>query len=194
VTRRLLALALVGAGAAALAATAWSAGRGRASLQRPLHLPHIAPGGTCPVSGIDRRIPFVRRFGVGPGIGKGPAYPIGLSAGVLQLAPATNFDSTAWAGQKVLWFVLPSYRGPVLIRGARIDGPGRVRFDRGDVPPLSIRIGRYPTGGSPTSPVPPKGTRFRASYTRVRGPGCYAYQIDGTTFSRIVVFRAAWQS
>jgi hypothetical protein len=194
VTRRLLALALVGAGAAALAATASSAGRDTPSLQRPLHLPHVAPGGTCPVSGVDHRIPFVRRFGVGPGIGRGPAYPIGLAAGVLQLSPATNFDSTAWAGQKVLWFVLPSYRGPVLIRGARIDGPGRVRFDRGDVPPLSIRVGLHPTSGYPSNPVPPPGTRFRASYTRLRGPGCYAYQVDGTTFSRVVVFRAVWQT
>lgn len=117
-----------------------------------------------------------------------------MSTGVLELAPAKNFDSRNWAGQKVLWFVLPSYRGPVLIRGARIDGPGRVRFDRGDVPPLRIRIALHPTGGSPTSPVPPQGTRYRASYTRVRGPGCYAYQVDGTSFSRVVVFRAVWNT
>jgi hypothetical protein len=30
-----------------------------------------------------------------------------------------------------------------------------------------------------------------ASYTRMREAGCYAYQVDGTTFSRVVVFRAA---
>lgn len=185
-------LALVGTGAAALAATASPAGSGKTPLRRPLHLPHIAAGATCPVSGVDHRIPFVRRFGVGPGIGRGPAYPIGLPEGVLQLAPASNFDSTEWAGQKVLWFVLPSYRGPVLIRGGRVDGPGRVRFDRGDVPPLTIRIGLHLTSGFPTSSVQPEGTRNRASYTRVRGPGCYAYQIDGTTFSRVVVFRATW--
>jgi hypothetical protein len=187
-------LALAGAGAAALAATASSAGRGGSSLQRPLHLPRIAPGAPCPVSRPDRRIPFVRRYGVGVGIGRGPAYPIGLPAGVLQLAPTTNFQSSVWAGQKVLWFVLPSYRGPVLIRGGRIDGPGRVRFDRGDVPPLSMRVALHPTSGSPSKPVPPPGTRYRASYTRLRGPGCYAYQIDGTTFSRVIVFRAVWWS
>jgi len=28
------------------------------------------------------------------------------------------------------------------------------------------------------------------SYTRVRARGCYAYQIDGTNFSTVVVFRA----
>jgi hypothetical protein len=190
-TRRLLVLALVGAGSAALAVTAASGGRAGSSLLRPLHLPHIDPGAPCPVSQVDRRIPFARRFGVGAGIGSGPAYPIGMATGELQLAPATNFDSRNWAGQKVLWFVRPSYRGPLLIRGARIDGPSRVRFDRGDVPPLSLRIGRHYAGGSPAS-VPPQGTRYRPSYTRVRGPGCYAYQVDGTSFSRVVVFRAVW--
>src|SRR5918911_5416164 len=140
--RRLLALALVGAGTAALAATAASGGSG-SSLRRPLHLPRIAAGATCPVSRVDGRVPFVRRYGVGPGIGRGPAYPIigrvaAMSIGVVGLAPPSNFDSQTWAGQKVLWFVLPSYRGPVLVRGGRIDGPGRVRFNRGDVPPLNL--------------------------------------------------------
>jgi hypothetical protein len=32
--------------------------------------------------------------------------------------------------------------------------------------------------------------RSAGTYTRVRAAGCYAYQIDGTTFSRVVVFRA----
>ena len=36
-----------------------------------------------------------------------------------------------------------------------------------------------------------KQWRQTATYTRVRAEGCYAYQIDGTTFSRVVVFRAA---
>jgi hypothetical protein len=89
----------------------------------------------------------------------------------------------------VLWFVLPSYRGPVLIRGGRLDGPGRVRFDRGDIPPLSIHI----TGSTAQPDVPvPKGVRNRPSFTRLRGPGCYAYQVDGASFSRLVVFRAVW--
>jgi hypothetical protein len=144
------------------------------------------------VSSVDRRIPFVRRFGVALGIGRGPAYPIGLPAGKLPLAPAPNFHSRRWAGQKVLWFVLPSYREPVLIRGARIDAPGRVRFQDGDVPPLSLRIGLDTSTGTPDQPVP-KGTRYMPSYTRVQGPGCYAYQIDGTSFSRVVVFRAVWE-
>ncbi len=189
-TRRLLALAFVVAGSAALATTASSGARAHSPLERPLHLPHIAGGAPCPVSRVDPRIPFVHRFGVSPGIGKGPAYPIGLPGGVLQLAPARNFYSRDWAGQKVLWFVRPTYRGPVLIRGARIDGPGRVRFQRGNVPPSSLRISRQAL--SQPGSVVPEGSRYLPSYTRVRGPGCYAYEIDGTSFSRIVVFRAVW--
>jgi hypothetical protein len=116
-------------------------------------------------------------YGVGNGIGPGPAYPI-FGTGTLQIAPPENFASTSWGGQKVLWFVLPSYSGPVLIRGGRLDAPGLVRFEIGDVPPRELMIpGR-------------NGPRGRPSYTRLEGPGCYAYQIDGTTFSRIIVFRA----
>jgi hypothetical protein len=33
--------------------------------------------------------------------------------------------------------------------------------------------------------------RQTGTTTRVRASGCYSYQIDGTTFSRVVVFRAA---
>ena len=32
------------------------------------------------------------------------------------------------------------------------------------------------------------GSRGQPSYVRVRAPGCYAAQIDGTRFSRVVVF------
>lgn len=192
-TRRLLVATLVAAGSATLAASASPASRAAAgsTIVRPLHLPRVAHGARCPVARADPRVSFVRRFGVGPGLGRGPAYPVGLPEGRLQLAPAGNFHSRAWAGQKVLWFVRPSYRGPVLIRGARIDGPGRVRFQRGNVPPLSLRVPVGSTQAEPGSPVP-KGSRYLPSYTRVRGPGCYAYQIDGSTFSRIVVFRATW--
>jgi hypothetical protein len=77
----------------------------------------------------------------------------------------------------------------VLIRGARIDGRGLVRFQQGNVPPKQLRIPVGETQASPGTPVP-KGTRYFPSSTRVREPGCYAYQIDGTTFSHVVVFHA----
>jgi hypothetical protein len=78
----------------------------------------------------------------------------------------------------------------VLIRGARIDGHGLVRFQRGNVPPKRLRIPVGETQGAPGVSFP-KGTRYLPSSTRVREPGCYAWQIDGATFSRVVVFHAS---
>ena len=186
------ALAVAGAVGLMTATVASPASRSSESLHRPLHLPRVAPGAPCPVSRVDPTVSFVSRFGTAGGLGAGPAYPI-LPTGVLQLAPAANFNSKSWAGQKVLWLVLPSYRGPVLIRGARLDGNSLVRFQNGNVPPAQLTIPVYTRGGQPGGVTPPAGTRYLPSYTRLLGPGCYAYQIDGTTFSRVIVFRAVQQ-
>jgi hypothetical protein len=145
---------------------------------RPLHLPKLASRAPCPVSRVDPRVDF-RRYGIGDGIGRGPAYPIGMRDGVLELVWNTTEFRGPWGGQKVLWWILPRSRGTnVLVRGGRLDKPGRVRFEYGSLPPLELRI--------------PRGTGVagRPSYTRLRSPGCYAYQVDGATFSRTVVFRA----
>ena len=85
-----------------------------------------------------------------------------------------------WTGQKVLWIVEPRYRGPILIRGHQIGGKWWVGFD-----------------GLPSRPWSEMRVRGTGdwlgypSYTRVRGSGCYAYQIDGLSFSRVIVFRTA---
>jgi hypothetical protein len=164
-----------------------------ARLHRPLHLPTVAPGAPCPVSGVGR-INFAR-YGVPKGIGPGPAYPIGFGQPGSQLQftyppdPAGPFAGSLWSGAKVLWFIAPRYRGPVLIRGGRLDQPGRLRFDRGKVPPREMRISKNARGGYPPG-YKNVGQRYRPSYTRLRAPGCYAYQIDGTTFSRVIVFQA----
>jgi hypothetical protein len=163
-------------------------------LRRPLHLPQLATGAPCPVSSVGRT--DFARYGVAKGIGPGPVYPVGFAqpGSVLTFVyppdPNSEFAGSSWSGQKVLWFVVPSYRGPVLIRGRRLDAADVVRFERGKLPPAELRI---PAGtslvGNPG--VTDRGQRYRPSYTRLRAPGCYAYQIDGTTFSRVIVFQAA---
>ena len=172
---RRLALWLVGVAAVGTALVPQAAARavGWSALQRPLHLPHLARGAACPVSHADRAVHF-DRVGIARGIGPGPAYPIGLAHGVLVLVPSV--EGGVWAGQKVLWFVHPRYSGPVLVRGRRLDGPGLVRFGRGVVPARELLL--------------PAGTGERPSFTRLRSLGCYAYQIDGVAFSRVIVFRA----
>lgn len=136
-------------------------------------MPQREPGAPCPVSHADTKVDFAR-FGIAVGLGSGPVYPVGMARGVLYLQRPTDSDAgSPWVGAKALWFVHPRCRGPVLIRGRRLDGPGLVRFDRGQVPPTQLFIR---TGGLD-----------RPSSTRLKGPGCYGYQIDGTSFSRIVV-------
>jgi hypothetical protein len=63
-----------------------------------------------------------------------------------------------------------------------------VRFERGNVPPKQLLLER--ATAVPGGVSPPAGARYMPSYTRLKGPGCYAYQIDGATFSETIVFRA----
>jgi hypothetical protein len=146
-------------------------------LRRPIRLPSLLHGARCPVSRPAAGVDFAR-FGVGRGYGPGPAYPVGFDdGGVIHVVwGKRDVDARVWGVQKVLWFVHPRYRGPVLVRGSKTDGSVRVRFERGRIPPAELRL--------------PPGTRDRPSYVRIRKPGCYAFQIDGLTFSRTIVFRA----
>jgi hypothetical protein len=60
-------------------------------------------------------------------------------------------------------------------------GPAyRLRFDGGSPPPAELRIPRSASSRG----------RDRLSFTRIKEPGCYGYQVDGTNFGRIVVFEA----
>jgi hypothetical protein len=155
-------------------------------LRRPLRIPSIAGGTSCPVSSPDPRGDLALIGSEGRAWGQGPAYPVGLGSAeggpaLRYLDPipqASEFSGSRWFGQKVLWVVDPVYRGPLLIRGRQLDGPNELRFDKGVVPPREIRI---------DSSAPP---RQRPSYTRVQAPGCYAYQIDGLGFTRLIVFVA----
>lgn len=147
-------------------------------LDRPLHVPTIAPGSPCPAAHGHTVSPDY-----GLALGDGPAYPIGLGeTGTLIIGPAHNFSSQQWGGNKVLWALdTTHYDGPVLIRGHQIDGPNELRFGFGDIPPLQLWI--TPNPGD-------DGWIGLPSYTRLRATGCYAYQIDGTSFSKVIIFQA----
>jgi hypothetical protein len=155
------------------------------ALRRPLHLPKVAAGAACPVSRVDPRVHWKRIniFG-GSGIGRGPVYP-GLPNAFLW-ATRDEQHGGPWFGGKVFWYVLPSYRGPALIRGRRLDGPQMLRFNGGRLPAPELRIASNDTVSWQGQPP---GSRGVASGVRVLTPGCYGVQIDGTSFSRTVVFR-----
>jgi hypothetical protein len=155
-------------------------------LRRPLHLPKVAPGTSCPVSRIDRRIDWRRvKFPGSPGVGRGPVYPgLGEAGGRLTATPDVQYGGP-WAGGKVFWYVRPRYRGPVLIRGHRLDGPQRLGFNGLRLPARELRIER---GITVSWDGRPPGSRGIPSDVRVRTAGCYGVQIDGRSFSRIVIF------
>jgi len=104
-----------------------------------------------------RRASAVRAVRRGKGVGPGSADPIRLTqpGSILTFIapphPGSVFAGSEWGGQKVLWFVAPSYRGHVLIRGGRLDGTDPLAFDGGREPPTELTIprrgpGRLPAG------------------------------------------------
>jgi hypothetical protein len=155
-------------------------------LRRPLHLPLVAAGSPCPVSRIDRRVPWarIRIFG-GAGIGPGPVYPgLGTTSGLLNAVKDTQYGGP-WQGQKVFWYIAPTYRGRVLIRGRRLDGAGWLGFNGTRIPKDELRIEPYDTVTWSGQPAHARGI---PTAVRALTSGCYAAQIDGKTFSKVVVF------
>jgi hypothetical protein len=151
-------------------------------LRRPLHLPSVAPGAACPRTAGGRASPDVAIA-----LGSGPAYPVLGFEGdhvppspkaVVPLYANERKGSLYW--HKTLWAVDPAYDGPVLIRGAGIDPPQEMGFgyDNRELPELEF---------------PAQETdrwRYGPSFTILPGPGCYAFQVDGTNFSKVIAFQA----
>jgi hypothetical protein len=171
----LIAALAFGVGSVAVATATPSEG-----LQRPLRLPHVAPNATCPVTHTPQTSPSGQ-----PLSGSGSAFlmSVGASpAGVISIDQSTA-DSRGWRAQKTPWY-LRGYGGPLLIRGGRLDGAAAVRFAK--VYGQHLRQLRFRAGES-------NGTdgkwRLLASASLFRVKGCYGFQIDGTTFSRVVVMR-----
>jgi len=142
-----------------------------ATLVRPLALPTFSA--PCQRAKGHQVLPDV-----GFGLGGGPVWPVGFGAdGQQTLGQSAN----GWYAVKVLWAADPSYTGPVLVRGRRIDGDGVIRFSTdGSLSGAEELAFDAATAGNVERTWP--------SYTLVQSPGCYAYQIDGTTFSHTVVF------
>jgi hypothetical protein len=148
----------------------------RARLKRPLRLPDARS--RCPLSRIGRSAPHT-----GFTLGRGPAYPV-LGSDAAGADLRGDARKRGWYLHKTLWAVSPEYRGPLLIRGAQLDRPGPVRFHLGG--PLRDAV-LWP-GTTATRAE----WRYGPNSTALRTPGCYAFQIDGTTFSRVVVFEATF--
>lgn len=134
----------------------------------------LNPGQSCPVSGKTavRNTDF---SGVAPGLG--PVRPL-TGAGDLT----SNTQQSGWLAIKSLWFSDPTYQGPFLVRIRRLDGSGPAGLLEN---PL---VTSFFVPAGPT-PIGTGGFREVTGATWVKTPGCVAWQVDGLTFSNVIVTR-----
>lgn len=146
--------------------------------RRPLVQPQLEAGARCQVT--------TETGQVGPyrGLGPGPAYPFGTHSVVTMPVPPPEGWGSEWSGTKRVWLLDNRYVARALVRGHQLDGSNEIRFVYG-------RPGFSPE--NVLSPVPELRLEQRRDYpslTRLRVSGCYAYQVDGRTFSYLVFFEA----
>lgn len=166
------------------------------ALRRPLTLPVLPAGDECPVS-ASRRLPAGGGFSDAfSAVGPGPVYLTGDGAVSFAYPPPedSSYAGSEWGGQKIIW-AIEGYDGPLLIRGAQLDGEHAVRFDH------YLGAVGYAGGagdGVPYADLAYPGEQGAAGDTlrtypsalRLQAPGCYALQVDGTDFSETIVFQA----
>lgn len=161
-----------------------------AALHRPLKISRLKAGSRCPISPS-------RGYGHGSADRLFGTEPVFLLVGAIVASGREGLDiglswrdAQGWRGTKTPWEVRSAYDGPILIRGARIDRKGAVAF--GDPPDPSGAAGarqrevRWPIGEDADERSEYRGI---AIGTLFRSPGCYAFQADGRSFSRVVVIR-----
>ena len=144
-----------------------------ALLARPVNLPLVASGSSCPVTPVAQR-----NLGISDPRGKGPFYLGG---------PMPKGD---FAFNKMVWVLSDGAPGPVLFRGGRLDGAGTLRFSGSRADPGEASAepsGQLSTGFYRAVVTPASGDAF---YVWPATTGCYAIQVDGPTFEDVVVIRA----
>jgi len=150
-------------------------------LERPLEVPVLGLRDPCPVTTVETAVEGIRAA-----LGDGPIYPaLGGSGGILELQERNAFEGRSWLAQKTLWLSDDRYRGIAVVRGARLDAAGTLRFQTGgDIlrSELRLTLDSWVFGGNP-----PPGWRQWNSYTVFSDPGCYAYQVDGDSFTTVIV-------
>jgi len=158
--------------------------------QRPLHLPTLAPGAACPLVPARR---LSNTYGLALGLEQGPVYAEGFNLdATLDAANPSQFGggASAWGGEKLLWMSTPANKGAAIVRGQQLEGPNALRFNGGldqedyhgnwAVAPLLLVLHLYwgDSGGS------------AGTYVRMQASGCYGMQVDGLSFSYVIVFQA----
>jgi hypothetical protein len=126
----------------------------------------------------------------GVALGSGPVKVLIANRGDLRVGHAVLGISEApgWFALQTLWFSVPGYDGPFVVRAKRLGSHGPVR-----VTPSGS--GLSPGSGSLVVPAGPTlntqhGYRTVPGSTWVTSPGCYAWQVDGENFREVITVDA----
>jgi len=154
---------------------------------RPLHFPSVAAGESCPATPGH---PVHTSFFDGVALGNGPVRVLVGNHGDLLRGQADLGTSQAhgWFALEMIWFSVPGYDGPFVVRAKRLGASGPIRVKPGDA-------GTVPGSGPLVVPAGPTintqdGYRTVPGSTWVTSSGCYAWQIDGQNFSEVITVDA----
>ncbi len=159
---------------------------------RPLTLPAVQPGDSCPITTGKRGAVPHHIFGGELWFGEGPVYfALAWKSSADDLATFA-LDPVPLEGSahraKTPWVAVPSYSGPILIRGRALDGSARaLRFSATEAAPKDrLELAALAAPHAPASSL----WWFWPSSMWVPGPGCYGVQIDTSDATEVVVFEA----
>lgn len=153
--------------------------------QRPLSLPVLGAAAACPVS---------------PSTSLGNAAPdYGLGAGPAYLSGQFGWYS---GGQTAIVMVDPAYTGPLLIRAAGLGSAKASPITLTDIPMAGGSISKEALHGVTVitaihtsdgqvelqDGTGPTSWRAWFAWLQTGDAGCFALQVDGTTFSEVIVF------
>ena len=162
--------------------------------QRPFQVPTHPPGSSCPTTqGKVQALPA-------------PAYPSSinvLGSGPVFLEAADTTDVATPSGMahvlpqqngiyriKGPWISRPEYPGPILVRGRKLDGSDKVRFEYSPYYYQSQEEMRLDESNN-------NGTNYGWSFwpSGIIFPtlGCYGLQIDGRNFTDVIILNVVSQ-
>jgi hypothetical protein len=174
------------AGAYLVTRDAGSAAPSGSLLSRPLHLPSLQPGGRCPTSS---GYTVNNSYFVGDALGRGPVRILLADTGdvIHGRVDIAAGRKHSWHALQTLWFAMPGYDGPFVVRAARIGARSPVEVQPGET-------GLIPGSGPLVVPAGPtintqSGYRTVPGSTWVTSPGCYGWQVDGRGFSEVIIVK-----
>lgn len=185
-----LAIVFAGCGASAAGSSVPPANDWASLEARPLHLPSAATTGSCPVTpAASATVDLGSGDQAYPVTGEGPVYIAGGANVVIGRGANPGYNKE---GKPVpqdpasqTWLISPGYAGLALVRGRNLSGSQPLSFSGGlggQAWAQELRL----RGGIAPRPV---WTSWQA-LVAVSGPGCYGVQVDTSSSSYVIVFRA----